>query len=61
MDFIEITAKEILRLKDILNGILASHSGKKFEDVVKDTDRDFFMSAEEAKKWGLIDNVVEFK
>ena len=58
---IEITAKEILRLKDILNGILASHSGKKFEDVVKDTDRDFFMSAEEAKKWGLIDNVVEFK
>ena len=41
---IEITAKEILRLKDILNGILASHSGKKFEDVVKDTDRDFFMS-----------------
>ena len=58
---IEITAKEILRLKDILNGILASHSGKKFEEVVKDTDRDFFMSAEEAKKWGLIDNVVEFK
>ena len=58
---IEITAKEILRLKDIPNGILASHSGKKFEDVVKDTDRDFFMSAEEAKKWGLIDNVVEFK
>ena len=58
---IEITAKEILRLKDILNEILASHSGKKFEDVVKDTDRDFFMSAEEAKKWGLIDNVVEFK
>lgn len=58
---IEITAKEILRLKDILNGILSSHSGKKFEDVVKDTDRDFFMSAEEAKKWGLIDNVVEFK
>ena len=58
---IEITAKEILRLKDILNGILASHSGKKFEDVVKDTDRDFFMSAKEAKKWGLIDNVVEFK
>ena len=58
---IEITAKEILRLKDILNGILASHSGKKLEDVVKDTDRDFFMSAEEAKKWGLIDNVVEFK
>ena len=55
---IEITAKEILRLKDILNGILASHSGKKFEDVVKDTDRDFFMSAEEAVKYGLVDKVV---
>ncbi len=58
---IEITAKEILRLKDILNGILANHSGKKFDEVVKDTDRDFFMSATEAKEWGLIDNVVEFK
>ena len=55
---IEITAKEILRLKDILNGILASHSGKKFEEVVKDTDRDFFMSAEEAKAWGIVDEVL---
>ena len=56
---IEITAREILRLKDILNGILAKHSGKKMADVVKDTDRDHFMSAEEAKEWGLIDKVVE--
>lgn len=56
---IEITAKEILRLKEILNGILAKHSGKKISDVVKDTDRDHFMSAEEAKDWGLIDEVVE--
>jgi len=55
---IEITAREILRLKEILNGILASHSGQKFEDVVRDTDRDHFMSAEEACKWGLIDKVV---
>jgi len=55
---IEITAKEILRLKEILNGILAKHSGKKFADVVKDTDRDHFMSAEEAVEWGLIDKVV---
>ena len=55
---IEITAKEILRLKEILNGILAKHSGKKIDDVVKDTDRDHFMSAEEAKKWGLIDEVL---
>jgi len=56
---IEITAREILRLKEILNGILAKHSGKAIEDVVKDTDRDHFMSAEEAKAWGLIDKVVE--
>jgi len=55
---IEITAKEILRLKDVLNGILAKHSGKKFADVVKDTERDYFMSAEEAKNWGLIDEVL---
>ena len=55
---IEITAKEILRLKDRLNEILAKHSGRTFEDVVKDTDRDHFMSAEEAKKWGLIDEVL---
>ena len=55
---IEITAKEILRLQEILNGILAKHSGQKMADVVKDTDRDHFMSAEEAKKWGLIDEVL---
>ena len=55
---IEITAKEILRLKDVLNGILAKHSGKKFEDVVRDTERDYFMSAEEAKAWGLVDEVL---
>ena len=56
---IEITAKEILRLKEILNGILAKHSGQKMADVVKDTDRDHFMSAEEAKAWGLIDEVLK--
>ena len=56
---IEITAREILRLKEILNGILAKHSGKAIEDVVKGTDRDHFMSAEEAKAWGLIDKVIE--
>ena len=55
---IEITAREILRLKEILNGILATHSGKKIADVVKDTDRDHFMSAQEAVEWGLIDKVV---
>ena len=55
---IEITAREILRLKEMLNGILASHAGKNVEDVVRDTDRDHFMSAEEACKWGLIDKVL---
>ena len=55
---IEITAKEILRLKEKLNEILSKHSGKKMSEVVKDTDRDHFMSAEEAKEWGLIDEVV---
>ena len=56
---IEITAKEILRLKEVLNGILAKHSGKKRADVVNDTERDYFMSAEEAKEWGLIDKVID--
>lgn len=55
---IEITAREILRLKARLNEILAFHSGKTIEEVEKDTDRDFFMSAEEAKAWGLIDTVI---
>jgi len=55
---IEITAREILRLKEKLNEILASHSGKSMEEVVRDTDRDHFMSADEACAWGLIDKVV---
>ena len=55
---IEITAREILRLKEILNEILAKHSGRKLEEVVRDTDRDHFMSAAEARDWGLIDEVI---
>ena len=55
---IEITAREILRLKEVLNGILAQHAGKTMEEVVRDTDRDHFMSAAEAKAWGLVDKVV---
>lgn len=55
---IEITAREIIRLKGKLNEILASHSGKTMEEVVRDTDRDHFMSADEACEWGLIDKVV---
>lgn len=55
---IEITAREILRLKEILNGILAKHAGKGLEEVEKDTDRDHFMSATEAKTWGIVDQVI---
>ena len=55
---IEITAREILRLKEKLNEILAAHSGKTMEEVVHDTDRDHFMSADEACAWGLIDKVI---
>ena len=55
---IHIQAQEILRLKDYLNGILAKHTGKTIKDVAKDTDRDFFMSAEEAAKYGLVDDVL---
>lgn len=56
---ISIQAKEILRLKDRLNEILGKHSGHKGEEVARDTDRDNFMSADEAKTYGLIDNVVQ--
>jgi len=55
---ISIQAKEILRLRDRLNEILAHHTGKTLEAIAKDTDRDFFMSAAEAKDYGLIDEVV---
>lgn len=58
---IEITAKEILRLKERLNKILAKHSGRKYEDVVADTEKDHFMSAEEALEWGIVDKVITGK
>ncbi len=56
---IEIQAKEILRMKDRLNQILMMHTGKKIEDIQKDTDRDFFMSGKDAAEYGLIDHVLE--
>ncbi|EAK0848287.1 ATP-dependent Clp endopeptidase proteolytic subunit ClpP [Campylobacter lari] len=56
---IEIQAKEILRLKAILNDILAKNTKQKLSKIEKDTDRDFFMSAPEAKEYGLIDKVLE--
>lgn len=56
---IEITTKEILRIKATLNKILAENSGQKLSKIEKDTDRDFYMSAQEAVKYGLIDKVLE--
>ncbi|WP_306008981.1 ATP-dependent Clp endopeptidase proteolytic subunit ClpP [Campylobacter jejuni] len=56
---IEIQAKEILRLKTILNDILAKNAKQKVAKIAKDTERDFFMSAQEAKEYGLIDKVLE--
>jgi len=58
---IEITAKQIVKLKEKLNKILASHTGQPLEKVEKDTDRDFYLTAEEAKKYGLIDDVIGTK
>ena len=55
---IEITAREILRLKEMLNGILAKHTGRDYAKIVQDTDRDFFMSAAEAAEYGLVDSVI---
>jgi len=56
---IEIHAKEILRMREELNRILAKHTGQPFERIAADTERDYFMSAEQAKAYGIIDNVVE--
>ena len=55
---IAIQAKEILRMKDTLNGIFVHHTGKSIEQIQTDTDRDFFMTGEEAKEYGLIDHVI---
>ena len=55
---ISIAAKEILRLKDRLNEILAVHTGKKVDELSNDTDRDYFMSSDEAKAYGLVDEVL---
>ena len=55
---IEIQAKEILRLKELLNDILAKNTGQKLSKIAKDTERDFYMSAEKAAEYGIIDNVL---
>ncbi len=56
---IEIISNEILRLKGLMNSILAQNSGQSLEQIAKDTDRDFYMSAKEAKEYGLIDKVLQ--
>jgi len=58
---VEIHAKEILKTRDTLNQILARHSGQKLKQIERDTERDNFMSAEEAVAYGLVDLVVERK
>lgn len=58
---IDIEAKEIIRIKRQLNEMLAARTGQTLEKIEKDTDRDYFMSAEEAKEYGLIDSVIEDK
>ncbi|RMG69545.1 MAG: ATP-dependent Clp endopeptidase proteolytic subunit ClpP [Nitrospirae bacterium] len=55
---IEIHAREILKLKETLNRILSNHTGQSFEKIQADTERDFFMSAEEAKDYGIVDDVI---
>jgi len=56
---ISIQAKEILRLRENLEGVLAKHTGQPLEKIKQDSDRDYFMSAQEAKDYGLIDEVIE--
>jgi len=58
---IEITAKQIIKIKNKLNKILAKHTGQPVGKVEKDTDRDFYLSAEEAKEYGIIDEVIKAK
>ena len=55
---IEITAKQIIKIKEKLNKILAKHTGQPLKKIEKETDRDFYLSAEEAKNYGLIDQVI---
>lgn len=56
---IEITAKQIIKVKDRLNKILAKHTGQKLDKIEKDTDRDFYLGADDAKKYGVIDKIVK--
>ncbi|MEK7075828.1 MAG: ATP-dependent Clp protease proteolytic subunit, partial [Patescibacteria group bacterium] len=55
---VEIQAKEMLRIKNQLNEILSRHTGQSIKKIEQDTDRDHFMTAEEAKKYGLVDKII---
>ncbi len=55
---VEIQAKEMLRIKNVVNEILSKHTGQPVKKIEQDTDRDYFMSAEEAKKYGMIDKII---
>ena len=56
---IDIQAKEIIRMTDILNEVLANHTGQKIEQIAEDTQRDFYFSSQEAKEYGIIDEVMQ--
>ncbi len=58
---IEITAKQIMKIKNKLNHILAQHTGQSLKKIERDTDRDFYLSAEDAKKYGIVDEVIKTK
>ena len=58
---IEISARHILKLKDRLNNLLAGHTGKELSQIEKDTDRDYYMSADEAREYGIVDTVLTGK
>ena len=58
---IQIQAEEMLRIRDNLNEILAGHTGQTIKKIIEDTDRDFFMSADEAKKYGIVDKISKQK
>jgi len=58
---IEIPAKQIIKMKEKLNRIISDHTGQPLSKVIGDTDRDFYLTAEEAKKYGLIDEVIGAK
>ncbi len=58
---IEITAKHIIQIKNKINQILAKHTGQKIDRIEKDTDRDFWLTPQEAKEYGLIDEIIKIK